>query len=47
MNIEQICKDAIEVVERYLASDLVAADCMDLDEMVEYYNKHKYCELRD
>jgi hypothetical protein len=22
-------------------------DCMDLDEMVEYYNEHKYGELRD
>jgi hypothetical protein len=29
MNTEQICKDAIAVVERYLASDLVAADMYD------------------
>tara|TARA_R110000765_G_scaffold407556_1_gene504945 strand:- start:432 stop:686 length:255 start_codon:yes stop_codon:yes gene_type:complete len=29
LNTEQICKDAIEVVERYLASDLVAADMHD------------------
>tara|TARA_R110002167_G_scaffold7563_1_gene35848 strand:+ start:598 stop:780 length:183 start_codon:yes stop_codon:yes gene_type:complete len=29
MNIEQVCKDAIAVVERYLASDLAAADMYD------------------
>tara|TARA_R110002074_G_scaffold366071_3_gene539932 strand:+ start:427 stop:678 length:252 start_codon:yes stop_codon:yes gene_type:complete len=29
MNIEQTCKDAIAVVERYLAGDLVAADMYD------------------
>ena len=29
MNIEQVCKDAITVVEKYLAGDLVAADMYD------------------
>ena len=29
MNIEQVCEDAIAVVERYLANDLAAADMYD------------------
>ena len=30
MNIEQVCKEAIKVVEKYLAGDLEAADMYDI-----------------
>ena len=29
MNIEKVCRDAIKVVEKYLAGDLIAADMYD------------------